>query len=107
MLTTEPLSGVDDLVDRRLPDLLKRSADRYDVVLCDSAPLGAGELSEVVAGHAASAVVVVRAGTSTAAVARTATRLQRLGVPVRGVVLNHATRAQAEAPGLRETGRGG
>ena len=28
-------------------------------------------------------------------------------VPVRGVVLNHATRAQAEAPGLRETGRGG
>ena len=107
VLTTEPLSGVDDLVDRRLPDLLKRSADRYDVVLCDSAPLGAGELSEVVAGHAASAVVVVRAGTSTAAVARTATRLQRLGVPVRGVVLNHATRAQAEAPGLRETGRGG
>lgn len=107
VLTTEPLSGVDDLVDRRLPDLLKRSADRYDVVLCDSAPLGAGELSEVVAGHAASAVVVVRAGTSTAAVARTAARLQRLGVPVRGVVLNHATRAQAEAPGLRETGRGG
>ncbi|WP_341229586.1 hypothetical protein [Nocardioides salarius] len=107
VLTTEPMSGFDDLVDHRLPDLLKRGADRYEVVLCDSGPLGAGELSEVVAAHAASAVVVVRAGTSTATIERTAARLQRLGVPVRGVVLNHATRAQAEAPGLRETGRGG
>lgn len=106
VLTTEPMSGFDDLVDHRLPDLLKRGADRYEVVLCDSAPLGAGELSEVVAAHAASAVVVVRAGTSTATIERTTARLRRLGVPVRGVVLNHATRAQAEAPGLRETGRG-
>ncbi len=106
VLTTEPLLGVDDLVDRRLPDLLKRAADRYDVVLCDSAPLGSGEVSEVVAAHAASALLVVRAGTPAAVVERTAARLGRLGVPVRGVVLNHATRAQADAPGLHGTGRG-
>ncbi|GHJ60114.1 hypothetical protein NOK12_26320 [Nocardioides sp. OK12] len=106
VLTTEPMLGVDDLVDRRLPDLLKRASDRYDAVLCDSAPLGGGEVSELVAAHTASALVVVRAGTPAALVERTAARLDRLGVPVRGVVLNHASRAEAEAPGLHETARG-
>lgn len=106
VLTTEPMQGVDDLVDRRLPHLLKRAADSFDVVLCDSAPLGSGEVSEVVAPHVASAVVVVRSGTPTELVARTAARLRRLGVPVRGVVLNHASRAQADAPGLHEPGSG-
>lgn len=101
VLTTEPLQRVDDLVDRRLPDLLKRAGDRYDVVLCDSAPLGSGEVSEIVAAHAASAVIVVGPDAPVAQVSRTAARLQRLGVPVRGVVLNHTTRARAEAPGVR------
>lgn len=106
VLTTEAMLGVDDLVDRNLPDLLKRAVDRYDVVLCDIAPLGGGEVSEVVAAHAASALVVVRSGTPAALVERTAARLHRLGVPVRGVVLNHASRADAEAAGLHETARG-
>lgn len=104
VLTTEPMRGVDELIDRRLPEILKQAADRYDVVLGDSAPLGVGEISEVVAAHASSAVVVVRSGTPVALVARTAARLDRLGVPVRGVVLNRATRAQADAPGLQAAG---
>lgn len=100
VLASRPLPGSDDLVDRRLPDVLKQVADRWDVVLCDTTPLMVGESSEIVAPHTASAVVVVRVGTRRAAVERTAARLARLGVPVRGVVLNYATRDEAEAPGL-------
>lgn len=105
VLTAEPMRGVDELIDRRLPEILKQADDRWDVVLCDSAPLGVGEFSEIVAAHASSAVVVVRPGTPVALVARTAARLERLGVPVRGVVLNRATRAQADAPGLQGRGQ--
>jgi Mrp family chromosome partitioning ATPase len=92
VLASTTLRGADDLVDRRLPDLLKQVADHWDVVLCDTTPLLAGSRSEVVAPHTASAVVVVTLGTPRAVVERTAARLDRLGLPVRGVVLNHATR---------------
>ncbi|WP_244928571.1 hypothetical protein [Nocardioides sp. W7] len=100
VLRTEPLSDAGDLLDRRLPDVLAEAAQGWDVVLCDTTPLGAGEISEIVAPHAASAVVVVRLGSTRADAERTAARLTRLGLPIRGVVLNGATRAAAETPGL-------
>ncbi|GAB2451802.1 hypothetical protein GCM10027062_35780 [Nocardioides hungaricus] len=105
VLPAQPLRGSDDLVDRRLPGLLRHASGRWNVVLCDTTPLDAGESSEVVAPHTASAVVVVPLGSSRATAERTAVRLARLGLPVRGVVLNRAGRDRAEAPGL--TGRGG
>ncbi|WKN47796.1 hypothetical protein [Nocardioides sp. Arc9.136] len=106
VLGAVPLRSADDVLDRRLPEALKQADDQWDVVLCDTTPLDAGESSEIVAGHAASAVVVVRLGTPVTAVRRTAARLARLGVPVRGVVLNRATRDQAEAPALAEAATG-
>jgi Mrp family chromosome partitioning ATPase/capsular polysaccharide biosynthesis protein len=104
VLRTEPLHGADDLVDRRLPDLLALAAKTWDVVLCDTTPLGAGEISEIVAPHATSAVVVVPLGSPRAGAERTAARLARLGIPVRGVVLNGASREAAEAAGLVHRG---
>lgn len=105
VLRATPLRDGDDLVDRRLPGLLERATGRWDVVLCDTTPLDAGESSEVVAPHTASAVVVVPLGSSRETVERTKARLARFGLPVRGVVLNRAGRDEAEAPGL--FGRGG
>ena len=105
VLGAAPIRGGDDLVDRRLPALLQCADDRWDVVLCDTTPLDAGESSEVVAPHTASAVVVVSLGSSRESAERTRARLERFGLPVRGVVLNRAGRDEAEAPGL--TGKGG
>lgn len=105
VLRATPLRDGDDLVDRRLPDLLERATGRWDVVLCDTSMLDAGESSEVVAPHTASAVVVVPLGSSRETVERTRARLARFGLPVRGVVLNRAGRDEAEAPGL--SGKGG
>lgn len=94
----------DDLVDRELPALFRRAVDQWDVVLCDTTFLDAGESSEVVAPHTASAVVVVPIGSSRETVERTKARLARFGLPVRGVVLNRAGRDEAEAPGLFGSG---
>ncbi|WP_139977277.1 hypothetical protein [Nocardioides litoris] len=98
VLAARPEETPDDVVDRRLPEVLKQAEDRWQVVLCDTTPLAAGESSELVTAHAASAVVVVRRGSSLEALERTVARLDRLGVPVRGLVLNAASRDQAEAP---------
>lgn len=104
VLGSSPVRDGDDLVDRHLPTLLRDATDRWDVVLCDTTMLDAGESSEVVAPHTASAVVVVPLGSSRETVERTAARLARFGLPVRGVVLNRAPREFAEAPGLHGSG---
>lgn len=100
VLQGRPSSGIDDLVERRLPDVLRKAGKTHDVVLCDVAPLGAGEVSEVVAVHASSVLLVVSRGDRWGDVALAVERLARLGVPVRGVALNRATRFEAEQPAL-------
>ena len=93
---THTMRGAADVLDRRLPDVLKVAADGYETVLLDTPDLLTGDGAEVVAGEAASVVLVVRLGTIRSQVADVVHRLDRLDITIRGVVLNHASRALAE-----------
>lgn len=86
-----------DLLQRRLPDVLKEAADTWELSLVDSSPLLGPESSEIVVSHCDSVLLVIPMGSLAEDAARAARRLHRLGVPIRGVVLNHASRAVADA----------
>lgn len=80
------------------PELLESSAmkhliddlkARYDVVICDSPPLGAGVDSAVIGGVTGSLLLVVRSGRSARSVAQTSLEiLRRLPIRLLGAVIN-------------------
>lgn len=93
-VTADPLADAE--LDEHLPDVLKQASEQWSLVVVDTGPVSAGELSESVVAHTGSAVVVCRLGSPITDLTRTAERLARLGVPLRGVVLNQAGRRDAE-----------
>lgn len=69
---------------------------RYDVVICDSPPLGAGVDSTVLAGVTGSLLLVVRTGRSARSVAQTSLEiLRRLPIRLLGAVLNDVPQGAA------------
>jgi Mrp family chromosome partitioning ATPase/capsular polysaccharide biosynthesis protein len=69
---------------------LRRMAGRGDLVILDAPPLLAVSETSAIASHADGIVVVVSRGTSQAALAETARRLEFIGTPVLGFVFNRA-----------------
>ena len=86
-----------DLLQRRLSEVLKEAKDTWELVLVDTSPLLGQESGEIVVSQCDSVLLVVPMGSLVADASRAARRLHRLGVPIRGVVLNHATRSVADA----------
>jgi len=97
-VTADPSADGD--LDRHLPEVLKQASEQWSLVVVDTGPVSAGDLSESVVVHAESAVVVCRLGSPVSDLVRSAQRLARLGVPLRGVVLNHAGRRDADDPAV-------
>ena len=87
------------------PELLESSAmrhliddlkARYDVVICDSPPLGAGVDATVIGGVTGSLLLVVRTGRSARSVAQTSLEiLRRLPIRLLGAVLNDVPQGAA------------
>lgn len=87
------------------PELLESSAmkhliddlkSRYDVVICDSPPLGAGVDSTVIGGVTGSLLLVVRTGRSARSVAQTSLEiLRRLPIRLLGAVINDVPQGAA------------
>lgn len=87
------------------PELLESSAmrhliedlkARYDVVICDSPPLGAGVDATVLGGVTGSMLLVVRTGRSARSVAQTSLEmLRRLPIRLLGAVLNDVPQGAA------------
>ena len=78
---------------RHLIDDLKA---RYDVVVCDSPPLGAGVDASVIGGVTGSILLVVRTGRSARSVAQTSLEiLRRLPIRLLGAVLNDVPQGAA------------
>jgi tyrosine-protein kinase Etk/Wzc len=87
------------------PELLESSAmkhliddlkSRYDVVICDSPPLGAGVDSTLLGGVTGSLLLVVRAGRSARSVAQTSLEmLRRLPIRLLGAVINDVPQGAA------------
>lgn len=96
---TRPFPGSGKtLRGEELGEVLKAAASRWERVLVD---VSAGQMSmvaETVATQGADVVIVVGRGTPTAEVHEQIARWKRLGVPIRGLVLNRPTPA---APRLR------
>lgn len=77
-----------DLLARHLGDVLKQARARYDIVLIDAPPLVGTDLSAIIASLSEAVIVVVRAGTTTAAVRQGLGVLSSLGVRAMGLVGN-------------------
>ncbi|MFL9921020.1 GNVR domain-containing protein [Paraburkholderia fungorum] len=86
--TSSP-NATDLLASRKADATLARLADEYDVVLLDAAPLISTDAALHLANLAGTTFLVVRQGVTGMGELREATRkLERIGLAVRGVVVN-------------------
>ena len=86
------------LATRRAHDVFTDLASRFDFVVIDSAPVLPVADAVALAGSADAVLVVVQArSTSDDKVRETIGRLERVGAPTVGVVLNRATRVDGTA----------
>jgi capsular exopolysaccharide synthesis family protein len=79
-----------DVLALRLPGLLGRAKQVFDVVLVDTAPLLVGDEAATVATSCDAVLVVVGVGSATGPLHEAAFTLESLGAQVVGVVLNNA-----------------
>ncbi len=86
-----PPNPVEILGGRSFKEFIEESKESYDYILIDTPPLGMVIDSAVVAGVCDSAIMVINAGRIRRAQAlEVKGQLQRSGVHILGVVLNHA-----------------
>ena len=91
---TIPSNPSEMLSGRRVSQLLNEMGGHYDYVIVDSAPVLPVSDSVALAGSVDGVLVVAHAGRVTEAdVAETVERLDRIGAPILGLVLNQATNA--------------
>ncbi len=98
VLATRPFPDAGSLRADQLGDVLKVAEDRWDRVLVD-ASMGQGPVLAEAAGGAADVLLVVALGTPVPEVRRAVARLRRLGLPIRGAVLNLPDRGEPRRPG--------
>jgi polysaccharide biosynthesis transport protein len=88
------------LTGRRIAEVLAKLAERHDVVVVDSAPVLPVADSIALAASVDAVILVTQAGrTSNDDVRESLGRLQRVGAPVVGLVLNRASKSEAGSGG--------
>ncbi len=97
VVATRPLPDAGRLRADQLADVLRAAEDRWDRVLVNASTAQGPALSEA-AGGLADVVVVVALGTPVAEVRREVGRLRRLGLPLRGAVLELPERGATGRP---------